>query len=223
MPARERAGVTYQFGPFTLNAATRQLLRHGDEIHLSPKAYDLLLALVVNRQRAVSKQDLQQQLWPTTFVEETNLATLVAEIRRGLGDAAKSPTFVRTVYGFGYRFVASVTEGHPPRRTGGARMRPFVVLDGRHVALVDDETVIGRAEDAAIRIDSAGVSRRHARIVVTETATTIEDLGSKNGTCVGEEPVSAPRQLSDGDEIRVGPVTLTFRSALMSRSTETVY
>jgi DNA-binding winged helix-turn-helix (wHTH) protein len=215
--------VTYRFGPFTLNAATRQLLRETDEIHLSPKAYDLLLALVVNRQRAVSKQDLQQQLWPATFVEETNLATLVAEIRRGLGDAAKSPAFVRTVYGFGYRFVASVTEGHAPRRAGGGRMRPFIVLDGRRVALVDDETVIGRAEDATIRIDSAGVSRRHARIVIAETTATVEDLGSKNGTYVGGEPVSAPRALNDGDEIRVGPVTLMFRSPLMSRSTETVY
>jgi pSer/pThr/pTyr-binding forkhead associated (FHA) protein len=102
-------------------------------------------------------------------------------------------------------------------------MRPFIVLDGRRVALVDDETVIGRAEDATIRIDSAGVSRRHARIVIAETTATVEDLGSKNGTYVGGEPVSAPRALNDGDEIRVGPVTLMFRSPLMSRSTETVY
>lgn len=199
--------MIYRFGPYTLNAATRQLLRHGDEIHVSPKAYDLLLVLVANRQRAVSKHELQQQLWPTTFVEETNLATLVAEIRRGLGDAAKSPTFIRTVYGFGYRFVANVTEAHAPRRISGARMRPFLVLEGRHVALVDDETVIGRAEDATIRIDSAGVSRRHARIVVVETGATVEDLGSKNGTYVHGEPLSAPRPLSDGDEIRVGPVS----------------
>ena len=65
--------------------------------------------LLANRSRAVSKAELQQHLWPSTFVEETNLAGLVAEIRRALRDSASSPMFVRTVYGFGYRFVGDVT------------------------------------------------------------------------------------------------------------------
>ena len=213
--------MTYRFGPYVLNEATRQLLRDQAEIHLSPKAYDLLVALVANRQRAMSKVELQESLWPSTFVDETNLATLVAEIRRGLKDTAHAPTFIRTMYGFGYRFVANVTEAQAPRRGGRSRMRPFVVVDGRHVALAEDENVIGRAEDAVVWIDSAGVSRRHARLLVADEGVTLEDLGSKNGTYVGADPVTEPRLLADGDEIRVGPVTLTFR-AVISRSTETI-
>jgi hypothetical protein len=165
---------------------------------------------------------LQERLWPATFVHETNLATLIAEVRRALKDAASTPAFIRTMYGFGYRFVANVTEAHAPARRGGARGRPILVVDGRQVTLAEDESVIGRAEDAAVRVDAAGVSRRHARVVVADGAATVEDLGSKNGTYIGAELVTTPRLLADGDEIRIGPVTLTFRTRLVSSTTETV-
>jgi DNA-binding winged helix-turn-helix (wHTH) protein len=88
--------ATVRFSPFSLDAATRQLLRDGREAPLSPKAFQLLLALVTNRERAMSKQKLQQTLWPSTFVLETNLASLIAEIRRVLHDDAAKPQFVRT-------------------------------------------------------------------------------------------------------------------------------
>src|SRR5690348_5285226 len=102
--------VAYRFGRFVLDYDTRQLLAEGDEIHLSPKAFELLALLLVNRPRAVSKTELQERLWPSTFVEETNLAGLVAEIRRALHDSATRPVLLRTVYRFGYRFVGEVVE-----------------------------------------------------------------------------------------------------------------
>jgi len=71
-----------------LDSRTRRLLRDGREVHLSPKAFDLLLSLVENRSRAMSRADLQATLWPSTFVLDTNLAGLVAEVRRALGDDA---------------------------------------------------------------------------------------------------------------------------------------
>ncbi len=89
-------------------------------MHLSPKAFELLATLLANRSRAFSKAELQQHLWPTTFVEETNLAGLVAEIRRALRDSASSPLFVRTVYGFGYRFVGEVTVDTAATASGSA-------------------------------------------------------------------------------------------------------
>ena len=101
--------MVYRFGDFTLDHDIRQLFLSRAEVHLSPKAFELLAVLLANRSRAVSKAELQQHLWPSTFVEETNLAGLVAEIRRALRDSASSPVFVRTVYGFGYRFVGEVT------------------------------------------------------------------------------------------------------------------
>ena len=72
--------MVYRFGDFTLDDATRQLLSGGSEVHLSPKAYDLLAALIADRSRALSKAELMQRLRPSTFVEETNIAGLVTEI-----------------------------------------------------------------------------------------------------------------------------------------------
>jgi DNA-binding winged helix-turn-helix (wHTH) protein len=73
--------VRLRFGPFTLDLATRQL-RSGDrEIHVSPKAFELLAKLALDRPRVLSKSDLLQHLWPDTFVAEANLSNLIAEIR----------------------------------------------------------------------------------------------------------------------------------------------
>lgn len=211
-----------RFGGFTLDHDTRQLLSNGDDIHLSPKAFDLLALLVANRARAVSKAELQQRLWPSTFVGETNLATLAAEIRRAVRDSAANPRFIRTVYAFGYRFVGEVTAGvgatSPPR----ARAMLWLAFEGRHIPLLEGVNVIGRASDAAIPIDSPGISRHHARIVVTHGEATVEDLGSKNGTHVNGSRITTPCQLSDGNEIRLGTVVLTFRIGSQMSPTETV-
>ena len=112
--------MVYRFGDFTFDHDIRQLVLNTSEVHLSPKAFELLAVLLANRFRAVSKAELQQHLWPSTFVEETNVAGLVAEIRRALRDTASSPMFVRTVYGFGYRFVGDVTIDTCSRSAGTA-------------------------------------------------------------------------------------------------------
>jgi DNA-binding winged helix-turn-helix (wHTH) protein len=77
--------MTYRFDRFTLDNGTRQLLRDGEEIHISPKAFDLLRCLIENRSRAVSHDELQSIVWPSTFVLETNLASLVASGGSGCG------------------------------------------------------------------------------------------------------------------------------------------
>lgn len=213
--------MSYRFGNFNLDYDTRQLLGGGEEIHLSPKAFELLTILLVNRPRAVSKAELQERLWPSTFVEETNLAGLVAEIRRALGDSATKPDYVRTVYRFGYRFVGDVAEAGGPARPERSEHRLFLVVDNRHTALLDGTNVIGRAPDAAVQVDAVGVSRHHARIVVANGEATLEDLGSKNGTYLQQKRITSAR-LSDGDEIRVGTVTLTFRIEAPLKPTETL-
>jgi DNA-binding winged helix-turn-helix (wHTH) protein len=214
--------VTYRFGRFFVNSDTRQLLADGTDVHLSPKAFELLLLLIELRSRAVSKAELQERLWPATFVSEANLPTLVAEIRRALDDSAHDSVFVRTVHRFGYRFVGTATEqaGAPIGAGRGAHM--YVTTADRQFALAEGATVIGRAQDAAIRIDSGGVSRHHARIVISGDEARVEDLGSKNGTFVDGEPVAGTCRLKDGSEIRVGPVTLTFAVAPPLNVTETM-
>src|SRR5687767_1206215 len=199
-------GVSYRFGRFTLDSGTRQLQCDGDEIHLSPKAFELLSILLANQPRAVSKAELQERLWPTTYVEETNLAGLVAEIRRALRDSATRPAFLRTVYRFGYRFVGEVETDEPDEvsRAGAQPSPPLacVVFDNRQTPLRPGSNIIGRAPDAAVPCNAPGVSRHHARIVVSQNEATLEDLGSKNGTYLRGARVTAAR-LADGDEIRL--------------------
>ena len=213
--------MAYRFGDFTLDPATRQLKLDGSEIHLSPKAFDLLTCLVVNGARAVSKAELQERLWPSTFVVETNLATLVAEIRRALRDSAAHPNFVRTVYGFGYRFAGELTDEVSARPSELLRAKPWLMFERRPIPLLDGVNVIGRAADAAIQIDSPGVSRYHARILVAHDTVTLEDLGSKNG-CYVNGTLVATRRLADGDQIRLGTSVLTVRITSPTSETETL-
>jgi DNA-binding winged helix-turn-helix (wHTH) protein len=215
--------VVYRFAEFTLDHDIRQLFLGTTEVHLSPKAFELLTVLLANRTRALSKAELQERLWPSTFVEETNLAGLVAEIRRALRDSASSPAFVRTVYGFGYRFVGDVTIEAATTRGEPRRVKPCLLLDMREIALMEGANVIGREPGIAIQIDSPGISRHHARILVTDGDATIEDLGSKNGTQVNSIRITQPARLSDGDQIGLGTIKLTFRVESGTTPTETVH
>jgi DNA-binding winged helix-turn-helix (wHTH) protein len=213
--------LAYRFEDFTLDPDTRQLLLNGGEVHVSPKAFDLLTLLVVNRPRALSKAELQQRLWPSTFVEETNLATLVAEIRRALGDPAAHPKFIRTIYGFGYRFAGELIPEVSSVHSDQPRVKPWLMFDRRPIPLLEGVNVIGRAADAAIQIDSPGISRYHARILVAPDNVTLEDLGSKNGSYVNGAAVTT-RRLADGDEIRLGGTVLIFRLTSQTSQTETL-
>jgi DNA-binding winged helix-turn-helix (wHTH) protein len=213
---------TFRFASFALDAAARQLMRNTEEVSLSPKAFQLLHLLIVNRNRAMSKQELQESLWPSTFVLETNLATLIAEIRRALDDDAAKPRFVRTIHRFGYRFVGHVDQSDVASAEVAAAAKYWLAWDLRQAPLIDGANVIGRGADTSICIDAAGVSRHHARIVISGDGATIEDLGSKNGTYVGGERVTAPRRLDDGDQIRLGSVVVRFRIPGLSAATETV-
>jgi DNA-binding winged helix-turn-helix (wHTH) protein len=212
--------VTFRFGPFSLDSRTRQLVRDGTDVALSPKAFQLLLLLVENRPRAMSRDELQQQLWPSTFVLETNLAGLIAEVRRALRDSAEHPTFVRTMHRFGYRFIADVDDADAPTPREAA-MKFWLLWETRQVPLAEGNNIVGRGVDAAVWIDASGVSRHHAKIVVRQGEATLEDLGSKNGTYIAGHRVTTPHRLANGDQIRLGSVVITFRVPEPPGSTET--
>ena len=214
--------MLYRFDDFTLDGHTRRLLRGEAETHLSPKAFDLLMLLVENGTRAMSKAELQEKLWPSTYVQETNLAGLIAEIRRALEDSADRPRYIRTVQRFGYWFIGqlrSTAAGEDDAVETATRY--WLVWESRQVALNPGENIVGRAPDASVWIDAPGVSRHHARIVLKGTAAALEDLGSKNGTYVRGQRVTAPLPLADGDQIRLGSVVVTFRIPPPAGSTQT--
>jgi len=202
------------FGAFVLDQETRELRRGHVPVALSPKAFELLGVLVANRPRALSKGDLQDRLWPNTFVVEKNLSNLIGEIRAAIGDDRHRPRFIRTVPRFGYAFRDS-----PPTGPDGISM--FVKWAHGRVDLDDGDYVLGRDPSAEIYLSAAGVSRRHALIKVSMGTATIEDLGSKNGTFLGDLPVTEPKSLSDGEIIGVGSEKLTFKVVHAPESTKT--
>jgi pSer/pThr/pTyr-binding forkhead associated (FHA) protein len=97
-----------------------------------------------------------------------------------------------------------------------------LIFDQRRLLLMDGFNIIGRAPEATIRIDSPGVSRSHARILVRAGEATLEDLGSKNGTHLDGVRITKPSRLSDGSEIQLGRIRLTFRLAPSQSPTDTV-
>ena len=195
-------------------------MRGSEEVPLSPKAFELLKVLLDHRPRALSKQELHRQLWPATFVSDSNLATLVAEIREALGDSARKPRFVRTAHRFGYAFCGEAIESGQDD-SGQAAAFCWLIRDGHRLPLGSGENVIGRDSEGGIHVDSVTVSRRHARIVISGTGAVLEDLQSKNGTFVDGKQITTPTLLEDGVEIRAGSVVLRFRMSSPKGSTAT--
>jgi DNA-binding winged helix-turn-helix (wHTH) protein len=204
-----------------LSVTARRVWRADDELHLTPKAFDLLALLVERRPDAVSKRDIHDRLWPGTFVSDVTLHSLVSELRRTLTDGPRTPRLVRTVHGFGYAFIGAIDDssaaaGDPPRH-----LRGWLVGAAGRLSLFDGDNVLGRGADDVIELPSSTVSRRHAAIRFAG-GITLEDLGSKNGTFLRDEPVAGPVPLADGDIVRFGSLILTFRLAPAPGSTTTL-
>jgi DNA-binding winged helix-turn-helix (wHTH) protein len=214
--------VALTFGDFALDLESRQLLCRGKEVHLSPKALQLLELLIVERPRALAKTEIRDRLWPRTFVSESSLTGLVTTLRRALRDSARDPRYLRTVHGLGYAFCGVVTDDAPRRRSAARRGLQFrLTWEGGDVSLGEGENVLGRVEEAAAWIESASVSRRHARILVSEGKARLEDLGSKNGTFLNGRKITSAVAVADADEIRLGLVPMTFRVVGGATSTKT--
>lgn len=185
----------FRFDEFTFDGASRRLL-HGDtERHLTPKAQQLLRILLTAWPRALSRADLYDALWPSTFVSATNLSSIVNELRRALDDDGKSPHYIRTVHRFGYAFCGNVSSSLP-------KAAVTLQCEGARHPMREGRNVVGRAHDSQIVIPASFISRHHAAITVSDGVISIEDLDSKNGTFV------------DGKRIGRSPVIVTRNSKI---------
>jgi DNA-binding winged helix-turn-helix (wHTH) protein len=201
------------FDRFTFDSETRELLEDGRRVHVSPKAFDLLRLLLERRPKVVSKTELHDRVWPGAFVGDANLSVVVAEIRQVLRDDSRDARFIRTVHRVGYSFSGTVTEQAASQtisRPSGDN-RCWLVLNDQTLPLTEGENIVGRDPRCTVWVDASGVSRRHARIVVTPEQVSIEDLDSSNGTFVQGRRLAAPHALADGDEIELGAAKVTFR------------
>ena len=188
--------------PIVVDVGARLVKREGADIHLAPKAFDLLLILVKNQPNAVRHEQLRAALWPGVHVSETSLPALVTQLRRALGDATDDGRLIRTVHRVGYAFAGTaVTTG---RASAAAVPVCRLIWRQQPIEVPPGESMIGRGRECAVRIDADSVSRHHARLITTGRDISIEDLGSKNGTWVGGERIHDAVPLGNGVSFRVG-------------------
>ena len=209
--------MAYRFGPFLYDPVRRGLLKDGAEIPLTHKSRELLLLFLHNPGRLLTREEIVEKVWAETAVTDDAVRFQVAELRKAFGGHGEA--FIQTIRREGYRWEAEVrpaadrpirpvvTDGSPEP---SARFR--LVLETREVQLLEGENLIGRDPDGALWIDHPSVSRRHARIVVTEGQAALEDLGSKNGTFLGGKRLEKKTVLADGDQVRLGPESMVFRT-----------
>ena len=176
-----RVRAAARFGPFAIDAARRQLARGTVPIHLTPKAFDLLLVLVREAPRVVSKGELHDRLWPDSFVTDASIAELVKEIRRALDNRDVGAPVIRTAHRIGYALCLDVDDS--PARP--AMARHWLSLEGRRVALQEGKT----SSDGTLRPRSGSIRRPCPDIMraspFPERIAQLKDLGSKNGTTIG--------------------------------------
>lgn len=195
------------FGDFVFDPQRHVLLRRGALVAVTPKAFALLEAMLAVAPDPLSKEKIYETLWPGLFVETGNLHNLISELRTAIGDDGHS--MIQTVHRVGYAFAApfSRTQMSPPRLQIGDDV----------IELDQGETIIGRE-----RLGTPDASRRHARITVSGSDITVEDLGSKNGTFVDGKRIHGRVQVHDGDEIIFGRTRATLRVVDTSASTVTM-
>jgi DNA-binding winged helix-turn-helix (wHTH) protein/tetratricopeptide (TPR) repeat protein len=105
-----RPGEILQFGEFVLSPSQRSLRRNGESIVLTTKAFDLLLFMVENPGRLLTRDEILKAVWPDAIVEEGNLSQSISLVRKALGESANEQRHILTVFGSGYQFAGRVTE-----------------------------------------------------------------------------------------------------------------
>ena len=198
-------GELYQFGPFTLDVAERRLSREHECVHLAPKAHDVLVALVRQAGKLVTKRELLEQVWPDAFVEEGILTVHISTLRKALGEVSRRPVCIETVSRSGYRFIAPVT-ARGVSRDGQSGRWSIAVLParGRTTQASERERSVGLALADAI-IDRLG---RFDRIVMRPTRAVHAAVGTDRdpvaiARSLGVDAIVDSRFIGGGDDVRL--------------------
>jgi DNA-binding winged helix-turn-helix (wHTH) protein len=195
--------TTFLLGPWRVDPAACELQNGDTVVRLRPKIMDLLAAFARNPGEVLSKSCLLDLVWSDVTVGDASLTVAVGELRDALGDNPEEPDYIETIPRRGYRLIAPVSHpGVGKTRREGSRF--WLSGAGLEIVLREGENILGRSPDAQVRIDSPKVSRNHAKITVDGDTATVEDLGSKNGTFIGDTRVDGPTPLGHGDQLRLG-------------------
>jgi TolB-like protein/tetratricopeptide (TPR) repeat protein len=124
--------VQFLFGDYALNTARRELRRGSELVSIGPQVFDLLVYLVQNRERVVSKDDLFEAVWNGRTVSDSTLTTHINAVRKAIGDSGDGQTVIRTVARRGFRFISEIRSERP--LVDGAPSTPVVNDAGERVA-----------------------------------------------------------------------------------------
>jgi DNA-binding winged helix-turn-helix (wHTH) protein len=210
-----------RFGPFEVDLTTRELKKMSVLVALPPQPFDVLAILLERPGMLVTRQELRARLWPdAVFVDfDHGLNKAISKLREVLGDNGAKPRFVETLPRRGYRFITPVSS--QSMELAGPVAVARLLYEGRTAALSPGAHVVGRDKTSAVYLDSPSVSREHARVTVSASVASIEDLNSKNGTRINGKAILGVTRLEDGDQIQIGLIRLTFRIN-QGTSTETI-
>ncbi len=123
--------MIYRFGAFELDESVRELRKDGGRVETEPKAFELLAYLVRHRDRAVSKDELLNEIWPRQIVTETALSRCVMKARRAVDDNSEAQSAIRTLHGHGYRFIAEVEVGSGKPSGSGPALASGEIAESR--------------------------------------------------------------------------------------------
>lgn len=181
----------YRFNGIALDSATRELERDGQRVDVEPKVMDLLLCLIGNRDRAMDKDELQEKIWPGLIVTEASLTRCVMKARRAIGDESRPYRMIRTVHGYGYRFVADLESAEPAPQPSTGRpalpSRPSVaVLPFRNLSGDPDqawfcEGIVDDIVTELSRFRSLFVIASHSSFALAGQGLTVQEIGERLG------------------------------------------
>ncbi len=192
----------YTFGQYRLDLDSGELYRDDKPVAVRAKCFRLLVYFVRQPGKLIAKETLLGDVWSSGVVSESALTRTIAELRSVLLDNADEPEFIETVQRRGYRFIAPV-RALATNPLGKSSTLSLLHHDMEY-PLTTGSYLIGRERAVAIPLYNASTSRRHARIIVTGETVVLEDLGSRNGTLVNGQRVTAPLTLNIGDVIEIG-------------------
>jgi adenylate cyclase len=188
--------MSYQIGPYLIDPEAYEIRREGKRVPIEPQVFDLLLILIENRVRAVSKDEIIKRIWNGRIVSDAALSSRIKAARRVLGDSGSVQGLIRTIHGRGFRFVgdvvavprpAAAAAGGPQdarvaERSGGQPRSPsrrrnvlrpptncpsLVVLPFRHVG---DEPRLGYLVEGLVEEVTSGLSRVRTFFVIARAS-----------------------------------------------------
>jgi DNA-binding winged helix-turn-helix (wHTH) protein/tetratricopeptide (TPR) repeat protein len=200
----------FEFGPFTLDPLKRVLMRQGHSVPISPRAVDVLLALITRRGSVVHKDDLLRAVWNDTVVEENNLSVSISALRKALGESIRDHRYIVTVPRRGYSFVAAVSE-RSAEPSDAAEVLSAPIRQRSHLLVTPFDLMAPTAVPAAQHFTQAVADGLAARLGSSQHVAVVTRL--RDRAQANESGLVAAARRNRIDHVLVGSVRLGGKRA----------